>query len=130
MSLDKLKNLLQHHACFSGSCDHKSTKECFYKIFQDGYETCEYIVGTISDSRVSNLNEENDRLKKIIAKELSENDEFGSEFVMINILKEKLSVAKEALKQTKIEMASTVWKDEHVYDMVEEALTKLNDGSD
>ena len=41
----------------------------------------------------------NEKLKSIIAKELSENDEFGAEFVLVNILKEKLRIAVDALKE-------------------------------
>ena len=40
-------------------------------------------------------------LKKIIAKELSENDEFGAEFVHVNILREKLRIAVDALKEVR-----------------------------
>lgn len=44
---------------------------------------------------------ENENLKKIIAKELSENDEFGAEFVHVNILREKLKIAVDALNEIK-----------------------------
>lgn len=44
---------------------------------------------------------ENENLKKIIAKELSENDEFGAEFVHVNILREKLQIAVDALKEVR-----------------------------
>ena len=42
-----------------------------------------------SDWHLQKLQTENANLKKIIAKELSENDEFGSEFVIVSILKER-----------------------------------------
>lgn len=43
----------------------------------------------IEKANYDKILEENENLKKIIAKELSENDEFGSEFVLVNILKDK-----------------------------------------
>ena len=46
---------------------------------------------------VEKLKAENENLKSIIAKELSENDEF----VHVNILKEKLRIAVEALKEVR-----------------------------
>ena len=52
---------------------------------------------------VDKLKEENENLKKIIAKELSENDEFGAEFVHVNILKEKLKIAVDDLKKLEAE---------------------------
>jgi hypothetical protein len=39
-----------------------------------------------------------ENLKKIIAKELNENDDFGSEFVMVNILREENKRLREALE--------------------------------
>jgi hypothetical protein len=45
------------------------------------------------------LHEENERLKKIIAKEFSENDELGCEYVYVNLLKEKLATANVALEK-------------------------------
>ena len=44
------------------------------------------------------LQQENDRLKKIIAKELSENDDLGCEFVYVNILKQENKIMREALE--------------------------------
>lgn len=43
----------------------------------------------------------------------------------IDELKRKLEVAKKALEQAKIEMFSTVWKDEHVFYMITKALKEL-----
>lgn len=54
------------------------------------------------------LQAENERLKSIIAKEMSENDEFGAEYVHVNILKEEnaklraaYGVVREALEKIK-----------------------------
>lgn len=59
------------------------------------------------------LQDEYIRLKKIIAKEFNENDELGSEFVYVTILKdqikvlnEKLKIATEALEEIKNKMPS------------------------
>jgi hypothetical protein len=49
--------------------------------------------------RNEKLKAENENLKSIIAKELSENDEFGAEFVHVNILREKLINIIEASKE-------------------------------
>ena len=43
------------------------------------------------------LKAQNENLKKIIAKELSENDELGSEFVYVNLLKEQVKDYEQAL---------------------------------
>lgn len=47
---------------------------------------------------VTDLKAENDRLKKIIAQTSSENDDLGSEYTHVCILKEKLDLAVEALE--------------------------------
>jgi len=51
---------------------------------------------------------ENSNLKNIIAKELSENDEFGAEFVIVNILKEKLKELE--LKNEKLMAREEIYK--------------------
>lgn len=48
-------------------------------------------VSVIEKSAFDAQAEEIERLKKIIAKELSENDELGAEFVYVNILKEEIN---------------------------------------
>lgn len=52
-------------------------------------------------NRLKSLREENERLKKIIAKELSENDEFGAEFVHVSILKNEIELLKNKLSKLK-----------------------------
>lgn len=59
------------------------------------------ITPVFQDQENIRLKAENENLKSIIAKELSENDEFGAEFVHVNILKEKLRIAVDALKEVR-----------------------------
>lgn len=60
------------------------------------------------------LKEELERLKKIIAKELSENDEFGCEFVMVNILREENKRFREALKNIELYKNMTHYPDHEI----------------
>lgn len=53
------------------------------------------------ENRIAKLEAENEQLKRIIAKELSENDALGSEFVYVGALKEQLRRYREALKEIK-----------------------------
>lgn len=48
--------------------------------------------------RIAQLEAENKRLERIIAKELTENDELGSEFVYVGALKAQNKQLREALK--------------------------------
>lgn len=48
--------------------------------------------------RIAELEEENTRLTRIIAKELTENGELGSEFVYVQALKERLKAAEQLAK--------------------------------
>ena len=48
--------------------------------------------------RISALEAENRNLKSIIAKEISENDEFGAEYVIASILRKENAKLREALK--------------------------------
>lgn len=50
----------------------------------------------IEYSAFTALQAENERLKSIIAKEMSENDEFGAEYVHVSILKAEIAKLKEA----------------------------------
>jgi hypothetical protein len=49
------------------------------------------------DTEIANLQQENANLRAIIAKELSENDDFGSEFVITSILKEEIAKLRDEL---------------------------------
>lgn len=83
------------------------------------------------------LKDENTRFKKIIAKELNENDDFGSEFVIASILrrenetyKEKLKIATEALEEIGIGYSRTCYccdGGEFKYDTAREALEKIKE---
>lgn len=50
--------------------------------------------------KVEQLRAENERLKKILAREMSENDEIGSEFVYVGILKTENIRLRAVLEQT------------------------------
>lgn len=62
--------------------------------FIEGFDTCHAIMS----KEIEILKSKNRDLEKIIAKEISENDDFGSEFVIASILRNKLDTAKKALE--------------------------------
>ena len=62
---------------------------------------------------IAQLHAEIANLKSIIAKELSENDEFGSEFVLVNILKSELETARRVREKLK---DSLFWFEVNSYD--------------
>lgn len=64
-----------------------------------GFDAATSLHTAEAKTEIDKLKAENENLKKIIAKELSENDEFGAEFVHVNILKEKLKIAVDDLKK-------------------------------
>mgnify|MGYP000299425742 FL=1 len=49
-----------------------------------------------------------DLLKKIIAKEVSENDEFGMEFVLVSILKQELATARAQIAKLRDQRNSSI----------------------
>ena len=63
--------------------------------FIEGFEACH----SLMIKEIEILKSKNKDLEKIIAKEISENDEFGSEFVITSILRNKIDVAKKALER-------------------------------
>lgn len=95
-------------------------KKCYYRdeyaerdAFRSGFDDCYKIMSQeILESRASQfestiketmstrdkLAEENNRLKRIIAQEFNENDELGSEFVYVRILKDEVATLNEKLK--------------------------------
>ena len=87
-------------------------------------------------SEIKELELENERLKKIIAKELSENDELGSEFVLVNILKKQNAKYKDALSNIGAYfdclnceglMSSELVCDDHLFDRMRMAREALKD---
>ncbi|MBK7490923.1 MAG: hypothetical protein IPI17_02155 [Nitrosomonas sp.] len=101
----------------------KSLAEYFYRMGQDHI--------------AFKLNEEIINLKQIIKKELNENDEFGSEFVIASILrkeneifKEKLNIAIEAIEDIGSGYNRTCTccdGGEFKYDLAREALDKIKE---
>lgn len=61
-----------------------------YQGFIDGYNACR-----------AEMQSEIKNLKSIIAKEMSENDEFGAEYVHVNILKSELAAARAEISELK-----------------------------
>lgn len=57
---------------------------------------------------VKELLDEIDRLRRIIAKELSENDELGAEYTYVHTLKERLNVARDALYQIQTNLSADI----------------------
>lgn len=66
-----------------------------------GVEVAEKELEVIVGNATEKLRTENQRLKKIIAKELSENDELGCEYTYVNILKDENQRLREALEKAK-----------------------------
>lgn len=89
----------------------------------------------VAEMRFSQLLDENARLKKIIAKEFNENDEFGSEFVYVGILKEEnkklravVEAAKNAMARSKEPIglkAICEWGEADAYYKLEKILEEL-----